>query len=285
MTPAVHAARTASRRAMKRRRWGTVVLIFLSAATVACGARSQLAPLERQLNTYGYSMYNPPRADRGPGWVFQILKTHEGRSVPSTVCTNLFPNFKPSRVNLTLPATDWSTTLAVDLGLDFLDGLVPDLIKAKASLKSVSAVAINWQDVSAEELPRDFRFTEAGTRRPISRQCHASLRDLKTHNLLNNSIFVVEQALVSHSMRMSFTADRSAAAGLDGKYQNLIGFKAAVNTKEIGKTTLEITEPRYLGFMAVALLDYVPSTDLAATEAATITGRQIPLATMQRLLE
>ena len=256
----------------------SLVLSITGCASVGLG------PLEKEIAKYGYTLYKPPRTNRGPGWVFRMIRTFDGKTIPSTLCENLYSDPKTVDGSLSLPNIHGSTTVSLDLAIDFLEGLIRDPAKAKANLKAVREVTISWGQIRDQELSPEFKFTEKGELRPVNERCAAVLRDIKRRGELGNNIFVVQQAVLAHRLWYEFKTEGAAAVGLAGKYQDLLGFNAGVGISSTGETSLEIAERRYVGFAAIALIEWLPIGELGVSQLATVSGRRITLDEMKQII-
>src|SRR4029077_707237 len=134
---------------------------------VACfHATSPIQAISDQVEKFGFTVYNPPRADRGPGWVFHFVKTFDGNTVPATVCSTLYPDDRVVNARISIPNVQSTDTTDVAFGLGLLEGLIDNVQKASANLsaKSVKTLSIKWGDLTAIELPEERKFTEQGKR-------------------------------------------------------------------------------------------------------------------------
>jgi len=213
-----------------------------------------------------------------------MIRTFDGKTIPSTLCENLYSDPKTVDGSLSLPNIHGSTTVSLDLAIDFLEGLIRDPAKAKANLKAVREVTISWGQIRDQELSPEFKFTEKGELRPVNERCAAVLRDIKRRGELGNNIFVVQQAVLAHRLWYEFKTEGAAAVGLAGKYQDLLGFNAGVGISSTGETSLEIAERRYVGFAAIALIEWLPIGELGVSQLATVSGRRITLDEMKQII-
>ncbi len=189
-----------------------------------------------------------------------------------TLCENLYPEITLHTGKLKLPRFESNSTVTADVAVDFLQQLLKDPANAKTSLKSVREVTISWGDVDSNELPSEQTFDMSGRRVPISSQCRAVLEDLKQKQEFESTVFVVQAAVLVSKLTYKFKAEAGSGIDVGGKLKALLGFKAGVTVREVDTTTLEIDEPTYLGYVAVALRDMVP-TGLLGAETAVISGR------------
>lgn len=259
-----------------------MALLILTAVLAGC-SRNGLAPLSRELAGYGYTLYKPPRTDRGPGWTFRFIRTIEGNSLPMTLCENLYPGVQLHPGKLKLAKFDSTSTVTVDIAIDFLQKLLKDVASAKANLKRVRAVTISWDKVESRELASELMFDKAGRVVPISSQCRAALEDLKKKHEFENSVFVIQSAALAHRLRYEFKADTESGWGATGQLKALLGFKAGLDIREVDTTTLEINEPAYIGYVAIALRDMVP-TGLLGSETATVSGHLLSAEELKTVL-
>jgi hypothetical protein len=251
----------------------STLLIVTSLTPILIGCNSTgLSPLKSELAKYNYTLYEPPQSDRGPGWTFQLVKTYNGQVVPITVCQNIYSNIPPAQSDLSLPNVTSTSTVGLDFAIDFLSGLISSAPNAKANLKDISNIEITWGNVSAKEIPKEHQFDEVGQVRKIHPACYKALQDLKKSNALVDQVFVVQSAAMVDTFKYKFSRNSESALSGGASLPSRFGIKAGVNYKVEGNTALEISEPRYIGFVAIAILDWLP-TGLLTAESAKIKGR------------
>jgi len=235
-----------------------------------------MAPLAKELKSYGYTLYEPPRTNRGPGWTFRMVRTFDGRTVPMTVCENLYPDVDLVDGNLSLPQLSTKSTVDGSVAVDFLEGLLKDIGGAKASLSanSIKKLTISWGQVSSKELPEERKFTEKGEIRAIGAPCAAVLKELKDRGELAGNLFIVQQAILANELSYETSDDSGKKGELKASLKKLLNFEANAKATEITQTSLQIKEPRYIGYIAIALLEWAP-TGLLGPESAKLYGRRL----------
>jgi len=249
-----------------------LVLVFF---LVGCNGR--LGPLAKELSNYDYSFYNPPRSNHGPGWTFRFVKTHDGKTVTQTVCENLYPDIQTLDGSLSLPAIKDKETRAIDFSVNLLDGLIKNVGEAKLNLSNnkIQEISIKWGPVTSKEIPLERRFDKNGKVVPISPRCHATLLDLKNRGELENSIFVVQEAAIVNSLVYDAKVDSSIQGSVNFSFKKLLEFTPKAKVTENNQTSLVIEASRYVGYRAVALMEFVP-TNLLGPETATVKGKIVP---------
>lgn len=268
-------------------RAGIRSLVVTSTAIVVTTAgcmHDPMKPLSDEIEQYGFTVYRPPRANHGPGWVFQFAKTFDGKTVAMTVCENLYPDIKLSDGALSFANTTRTNNLDLSFGLGLLEGLVENVQKVSADLsaKSVKDVKITWGKIREKELIPERRFSSDGKLLPISNQCAAQLRQLRESGEIDG-VYVVQSALQADALTMQVNQDASAGAKLDVTLYKVLNLKPGISASEKSATTVEINEPRFLGFVGVALIKWTPTNQLGP-ETATVSGRLLPAAEARRLL-
>jgi hypothetical protein len=267
------------------------IKVFLAWALVAflltgcLRATSPINAISDEVEKLGFTVYNPPRADRGPGWVFHFVKTFDGKTVPGTVCTSLYPDERVVDAKISIPNVKSTDNADVSFGLGLLDGLIDNVQKASADLsaKSIKTLSINWGDLTARELPEERKFTEEGKRVPIGNACAARLRELRQANQLG-TVFMVQQAVQAKSMTVSVEQDRNAGASLDVSLYEVLTVKPSAKVSQKSNSSIDVTDPRYIGFVAVAVLNWIPTDQLGA-ETATVSGRLLKREEINRLMQ
>lgn len=235
-----------------------VIVLLVGTCASSC-APVGLAPLRKELERYNYALYEPPRSNWGPGWTFHLLKTYDGRTVPSTVCERIYSDITPTRGKLSLPEIKTKTTVGVNFAIELLENLLMDSTKAEVNLSSLSSVTITWGEVWAEEIPKEQQFTKEGKIREMNQACYYALQDLKEKGELEGKVFVVQGAVLTTGFKYTFA--RSAGGGLTEKidWREALTVKPGVNVTREGDLTLIFREPRYIGFNAAAILDWIPN--------------------------
>jgi hypothetical protein len=97
-----------------------------------------LDPLQDFVNSYDYTLYVPPRSNHGPGWTFQLVKTFDGKTVPQTLCENLYPDVAVSNGSVSIPNIDTKSDVDADFAVELLEGIIESVGEAKANLKAKS---------------------------------------------------------------------------------------------------------------------------------------------------
>jgi hypothetical protein len=262
------------------------LLIVFSLVSVVGGCKTGLDELRDLMGEYGYTLYEPPRSNHGPGWTFRMAKTFDGHVVPVTVCENLYPSVKTKNANVTFPNSQVESSVNIDFAVELLEGLIDNIGEAKANLKAKGAkgVTINWGGARAEELIPEQTFDKTGTKLEIDQGCSAHLSDLKKKGELSDSIFFVQQAVRVDKLDYKVTDESEKGGGLSLNIKELLTLKPDVKVSKKDKNTLSIEEPRYVGFRAFVITDVVP-TGLLGPETAVVSGRELTKAEISNLLK
>lgn len=260
----------------------TIIFLSLLILQISGCTNTGLEPLRKELEELGFTLYEPPRSNRGPGWTFNIVSTFDGRRVPKTICENLYPQLELKPGNLTLAKLQTNSVLDLNLGIEFLKDLLINPIEAKAKLKKVKEVSIKWKDVKSVEIPDNLKFDKKGKPIAIQADCLSDIRDLKAKKAFKNSVFMVQEVLLAHELDYEFKTDNQSEAGLKGKYKQFLDFQLGVKTEEKSETSLVVKEKRYLGFIAFLIEDVVPDGLLGA-ENALVSGRVVTLEQMKQI--
>lgn len=252
---------------------------------VGCG-NGAMKELEKEMGQYGFTPYNPPRANHGPGWVFQFAKTFDGKTVPTTLCNQLMgPGTSPViKADVSFPEIKRDHTFEANLGLSFVKDLLKDEQKTEAELKSksVSKLRLSWTRLVAEEIPRASLFTPEGKLVPLDPTCSAQLKALKDRGELLG-VIVVTEALRADKMEIDLQTDSSASVSATVNVKAALELKPGVSASATEQNTLSIDEPRYVGFRAFSLVGFAP-TGLLGAETARISGAPLTVDAIRALV-
>jgi hypothetical protein len=246
---------------------------------------SPVKEISKEVEKYGYTVYNPPRADHGPGWVFHFAKTFDGKTVPVAVCQNLYPDDRTQAASISFPTVTRNDTTDLSFGVSLLEGLVTDVQKASASLeaKKVKKLTITWGDLVATELPEERKFGADGKLLPISNSCAARLRELRRQNQME-SVYLVQSAVLAKSMKISVDEQQNAGASLDASLYKVLDVKPSAKVSTTSNSSIDVSDPRYIGFVALAVLDWIP-LDQVGPETAKVSGRLLSPADVSELMK
>jgi len=260
------------------------IIVAVSFLT-GCVSTDAIRALEREMKEYGFSGYRPPRANHGPGWVFRFAKTYDNNTVMVTVCDFLYPKnlVVPVKGSVSLLNRESTETLDLSLGLKVIGDLVQEISKAEASLKSksVTTLRVTWSKVEAEEIPDQYKFNAEGKLQPLDPACSAAIRQIRDRGNLD-TVFVVQEALRAESIDISVDANVDRGAQLDVELSKLLQLKPNVSWKDVSKSSVKVIEPRYVGFKAVAMIDFRP-TDQLGPETVRVSGRVLTFEQAQKL--
>lgn len=262
-----------------------ITLAILLSILTGCKTTG-LEPLRKFMESYDYTLYEPPRSNHGPGWTFRMAKTYDGRTVPMTVCENLYPAVKTKDANIDFPKIQMESKVDVDFAVELLEGIIDNVGEAKANLKAKGAksVKITWGAVSAEELLPQETFDPSGKKLEVDHACAAHLNDLKQKGEFADSIFLVQQAIRVDRMDYEITSDSETGGGLSLNLKEVLTVKPEAKATQSNKSTLAIKEPRYVGFRAFIITDVVP-TGLLGPETAIVSGRELTKDEVSNLLK
>ena len=230
--------------------------------------------LEKELREYGFTMYKPPRSNRGPGWVFHFVKTFDGHTVLSTVCETLYKDQSTIDGSVVLPNIKRESSVDISSAIDLLAGIVKDPPTAQAGLKDVTKVVINWGPIKSIELSPTNKVTRDGKRIKVDEGCYSELENLKARGELGHTVFVVQEALVAQNFKYNFDAHADTSAKLKGQYKSILGAQFDGRVRSVGEAELEIRQDTFIGFIAVALENWLPTGDKTA-KTAVVSGKPL----------
>ena len=269
--------------------WGSRTLFYLGCFLLLLSLtgckHTGLEGLRSWMKGYGYTLYEPPRTNHGPGWTFRMVKTYDGKTVPMTVCDNLYPKVKVKKANVNLPDSKKGSGYDVDFAVALLEGLIDNIGEAKANLKSkgTKSVNITWGAVHTEALLPQQTFDPSGKKLEVDSTCAAHLSDLKDKGTFADSIFMVQQAIIVDEMNYKVSANSETGGGLSISLKEVLTVKPEAKVTETSENLLVVKEPRYLGFRAFLVNDVVP-TGLLGPETAIVSGRLLSDDEVSKLL-
>jgi len=241
-------------RAMKKCFFGSA-LMFPLLQLSACS--HPLDGLKEEVNQYGYALHLPPTSNHGPGWTFAFAKTSEGKTRVITICENLFPDVERSVGNLSLPNLTTTSEVNAGLAVEMLSGIVDDPVSAKANLSKFKKVEVSWGRVVSSEIPISSIYSAEGVFVNADPICAAFLKEMKEQSEVSNSIFVVVNSLTAHEFTYNFGSSVGGEVGAQVDLQKALTLKPNIDAKEVVTGSLTVTEPREIGYVALALTDVV----------------------------
>jgi hypothetical protein len=246
------------------------VAALFSAGTIAVG--QNLAVLERALQKAGYQLYNPARANWGPGFVFAGDVVNGRIKNVVEICPTLYRDLDPPR-GTTIVLSDFKSEdgFSWGLALNFLKGLLGG--KLDLGAEGEQKAEVKWQNIQEMSYPQMVGWLESGEPRPIAPQCHAAIEDLKLKKLFEGRVFVIVRAVAPESLMYDFTRALQGQGGASGRISEGIRAELQGKGRVKNETQLEITQRLYVGYAApIKLKDYVP-TGLVGEPIVEVSGK------------
>lgn len=220
------------------------------------------------LKDIGYSFYNPPRSDRGPGSVFRFVRLESGKWGISPVCRNLFPQLSHTVSDLSIPNSRRKQTFDLDFVLGLLGGLIEE--PAAGELGSVREIEVTFGgSVQSHAYFEEDGLNDDGSPRELSPACYARLKALSAAGGLGGNVFFVQDAIAV--TEASYSAFRGGAGQMDLRVpiREVLLPRVGISAQFEHEHSLTIREPRYVAFKAMQITDFV-DTGLTSAGRATV---------------
>ena len=266
-----------------RQRAGTYILtaivgIFLMMAGLEVAIPQELGALERALQASGYQLYNPSRANWGPGFVFAGDVVDGRITNVEEVCPNLYADGGSSPQNAAVVLADYtaSNAFTFQLTIEFLKKLLGDSLNL-GPVTTERMVEVKWTKVREMSYTHMDQWLKTGEPRPVAKACRLAIEDLKAKGKFKDRIFVVVRALAPEVLVYDFKG--AAAVDANGSAAFFKNLKAAAQGKgEIKNgTVLEITKPLFIGYAPpVKIEDWLPM-HLVSGEIVEVRGSNTDL--------
>ena len=179
-----------------------IALLFLA---LAPGARGQdLGPLDKALNAAGYRLYNPPRENWGPGFVFSGDVANGKITNVREICPNLYADLEaPRSVAVILPDYDANDSFSFGVAVNFLKGLLGLNVDVD-KVQRERSISVKWKNLSETSYADIDKWLESGEPRPIAKLCRLAIEDLKARKQFDDRIFVMVRAVAPKRSSLTF---------------------------------------------------------------------------------
>lgn len=262
--------------------WANVCLVVASVALAGCES-SSVSGLQLTLPG-GYTAYDLPRKDRGPGWVFMFVKNFDGETVQVTVCENLYPDNNTVSDDATFFDRAVNGTTSGNIGLTVLQGLLENIDGTlSATTGLVKSVEVSWKGLTIVDMPKERRFDDEGKIVPVSARCRATLRDMLANDGKLGGVFFVQEALRANSLTLKVGRDTNAAASAGVDIKSLLTVAPGVSYEVDDVATMTFKEPRFIGYKAVAIEQFSPLGAMGELKAK-VTGRPLSKKDIESIL-
>ena len=222
-----------------------IVLAATIAQSAALSAQTA-APADyrayrKALLAQGLSPLTPASTDYGPGYVYRLRQTADGRMVPETLCPSIF---------VTAPREIWQQALggnkvrdnSFKVALSFLPDFLTKAVSAVfgVEISSSKTTDIQFGGLKAYEvaLPNSYNpKTKAVVQREVDPACMATLRSLPVKdNVFANKVFVVIRAVTADAFNFTLDANSTNAVSVSGKAEKIasaeVGWKGSTVAKQ-----------------------------------------------------
>ncbi len=256
-------------------------LRFLSFFALATGmgclgsAGQSLRPLQQALESAGYHMYNPPRSNWGPGFVFEG-DVANGRFVNAQeVCARLYSDLDtPGKAKIVLPSHQAKDNFSLRVAFNYLKKVLgfandeADLLR----IEQRQIGEVTWGDIWELYYGGMDKWLESGEARPVSAQCRRNIDDLKAKGKFKGRVFVIVRAVVPEWLNFDFGRNFKAEAGVSASLVPRISAGVQGKGEFWDETRLEIREPLFVGYAPpIEITDWLPTGEVAG-EAVSVRG-------------
>jgi hypothetical protein len=237
--------------------------VFLAASVVA--GCNTFGPLKKELEGYGYALMYPPRTDRGPGWTFLFAKSVDGRTVPLSICRDIWSAIEPSGGHLSLPALKTVSSVSAKLGLSVVEDLLESPVSAKAAFSDKDTITIKWGGARNLEYAFQDLFTDDGEKIGVDPSCAGAIKTaIGGDEKVEENIFIVMDVLEVQELSYTFNSVKGASLDASVDIKKLVTLKPGVEYSRTDDRTLVFKAPRYIGYNAIALRDFIDTGELGA---------------------
>ena len=245
-----------------------LVMIFAGEPALA----QDFKALDGLLRNAGYQLYNPPRANWGPGFVF-AGDVVNGRIVNvEEVCPNLYSNMGKSEGTAVVLA-DYAAadSFSFGLALDFLKGLVGGAVNLGGS--DQRSVQVRWKNIREMSYTHMDQWLESGEPRPVAPRCRAAIEDLKLKNRFKDRIFVITRAVAPEVLVYDFAQSTEGKGELSAKFMSELQAAAHGEGHIANNTQLVIEHRLFIGYAPpVKIEEWLPS-HLVSGEVVQVQGK------------
>lgn len=250
------------------------VLILLShLSSCKSPTESHFVGYLEYLEDLGYSIYNPPRSDRGASSVFAYQIAESGKVVLSPVCRKLFSALEPKPADLTIPSSSRNDQLDAGFALELLKDMFSKPPSIEAGVLATSKVDATFGKTTEYSIAEEDLYNEQGVARTITPQCFSALRQRARSSGLGN-VFVVQSAIQVDTLSYELEELFSAQASAEVEIKKVLNVIPSASGNLSGNTTLSSDTSRYVAFIAFKITDYV-DTGLTTAGSAIVKAERL----------
>jgi hypothetical protein len=242
------------------------------------GAKAQdLSALEKALNAVGYQLYNPPRANWGPGFVFAGDIVQGRITNVREICPNLYGEIQaPQSTDILLPNYSAKDKISFGAALRFLRGAIGlnfDLEKVEQE----HSVEVKWQNIRETSYTEMDKWLADGKLKPIPIQCRRAIESLQGHDAFSDRVFVIVRAVAPESLIYDFSSATSGQGSASAALLTEAQAKVQGSDGSTTATQLEIRKRLYVGYAAPVKLSEWTDPGLTSGELVKVKGQPTDL--------
>jgi hypothetical protein len=250
------------------------ILFFIPAP----GARAQdLGPLDKALRAAGYRLYNPPRENWGPGFVFSGDVVNGKITNVREICPNLYADLEaPRSAAVILPDFDANDSFSFGVAVNFLKGLLGLNVDVD-KIQREQSISVKWKNLSEASYADMDKWLDSGEPRPIAKRCRIAIEDLRAKKQFDDRIFIIVRAVAPETLVYDFSkaVQASGSASLEAWQQGMAKAEGKADIKN--QTQLETKKKLFVGYAPpFKLQDWVP-TGLVSGEIVGVRAQSVDL--------
>lgn len=273
---------------MSRIARGGLFFISIGAALALSACSGPLDPLKKELrDTYGISLFAPPRSDVGAGWAYTIEKPQEGKLEPMELCGNMF-SIAPREGDAQLAKIKTVSKTELKLALSLLEKVISNGPSLEAALGNVEEVEIDWGTPKIHTYSVEAATRSEGAIRPIRDTCASVINTrLESDRRSAERIFVAQTSLSVTGLRYTFRRKTNVGATATITPQvlgQIVSIRPGISHSFEGDATLVINTPMNIGIKSFSLKQWqIPG--LHGSDLYTLYGRILTPEEFDKLLE
>lgn len=232
----------------------------------------ELSALEKALNNAGYQLYNPPRSNWGPGFVFSGDILNGRITNVKEVCPNLYGDADaPQSAAILFPNYTAKDKLNFGAALHFLRGLFGLDFDLNA-VDRERTVEVKWQNIRETSYSEMDRWLADGAIKPIPIQCRRAIENLQGRNAFAGRVFVIVRAVAPESLIYDFSSTVNAQGSATAELWKAAQVKVQGQGVSTSATQLEVRKRLYVGYAAPVKLSEWIDTGQSSGELVRVTG-------------
>lgn len=246
--------------------------VFMISLLASPAQAQSLGPLEQAIRAAGYQLYNPPRENWGPGFVFTGEVVSGRIKNPREICPNLYADVEaPRSTKVLFPDFQASDSFSFGLAIKFIKGIL-GLDVDVGKVESERKISVKWQNLQETSYSDVDKWLESGEARPIASRCRAAIEDLKGKDQFKDRVFVIVRAVAPELLIYEFDSALSGQAGASAEVWQQGSAKIEGKGEIKNQTRLELKQRLYVGYAPpMKLQEWVP-TGLVSGEVIKVRG-------------